>query len=111
MISDWQSMGQSLGQSILRIDGGMVANDWMAQSLADILQAPVHRPEIIETTALGVAWLAGMSIGLYPAQHEFANSWALNREFLPKMSSEDASQRYAGWKEAVGRLLIDKQAL
>ena len=111
MISDWQSMGQSLGQSILRIDGGMVANDWMAQSLADILQAPVHRPEIIETTALGVAWLAGMSIGLYPAQHEFANSWALNREFLPKMSSEDASQRYAGWKEAVGRLLIDKQTL
>ena len=111
MISDWQSVDQSLGQSILRIDGGMVANDWMAQSLADILQAPVHRPEIIETTALGVAWLAGMSIGLYPAQDEFADSWALNREFLPNMSPEDANQRYAGWKEAVGRLLVDKQKL
>ncbi|NRP15663.1 glycerol kinase GlpK [Marinobacterium sp. xm-a-152] len=111
MISDWQSVDQSLGQSILRIDGGMVANDWMAQSLADILQAPVHRPEIIETTALGVAWLAGMSIGLYPAQDEFAGSWALNREFLPNMSPEDANQRYAGWKEAVGRLLVDKQKL
>jgi glycerol kinase len=111
MVSDWQSVDQSLGQSILRIDGGMVANDWMAQSLADILQAPVHRPEIIETTALGVAWLAGMSIGLYPAQDEFADSWALNREFLPNMSPENANQRYAGWKEAVGRLLVDKQKL
>ena len=69
MRSDWEeaSGGQS-DDTVLRVDGGMVANDWMVQSLSDILQAPVDRPEIIETTALGAAWLAGMRVGLYPDQ-------------------------------------------
>ena len=86
-----------------------IANDWMAQSLSDILQAPVDRPEIIETTALGAAWLAGMHVGLYPSQSEFAKTWALERHFEPQMTAKDANERYAGWKDAVARLISKPQ--
>lgn len=105
MRSDWLSSGSSQESAVLRIDGGMVANDWMAQSLSDILQAPVDRPEIIETTALGAAWLAGMHVGIYPSQSEFAKTWALERHFEPQMTAEDANERYAGWQDAVARLI------
>lgn len=105
MRSDWESATGSSEQAVLRIDGGMVANDWMAQSLADILQAPVDRPQVIETTALGAAWLAGMHIGIYPNQEEFAKTWALERHFEPGMTQTDADERYAGWKDAVARVL------
>ena len=105
MHSDWINSGGTQTKAVLRIDGGMVANDWMAQSLSDILQAPVDRPEIIETTALGVAWLAGMHIGFYPDKETFADSWALNKHFEPLMTAEDANERYAGWQDSVARLL------
>ena len=99
MRSDWEeaSGGQS-DDTVLRVDGGMVANDWMVQSLSDILQAPVDRPEIIETTALGAAWLAGMRVGLYPDQQGFSETWPLDRHFEPQMSKDAADNRYAGWR-------------
>ena len=105
MRSDWEKATGTIEEAVLRIDGGMVANDWMAQSLADILQAPVDRPKVIETTALGAAWLAGMHVGIYPKLSEFAGTWALERHFEPTMSPSDADERYAGWKDAVSRVL------
>ena len=106
MRSDWDAASAGSSHSaVLRVDGGMVANDWMVQSLSDILQAPVDRPEVIETTALGAAWLAGMQVGLYPKADAFSDSWALDRHFEPEMSKRAADTRYAGWRDAVSRVL------
>ena len=106
MRSDWDAASAGSSHSaVLRVDGGMVANDWMVQSLSDILQAPVDRPEVIETTALGAAWLAGMQVGLYTKADEFSDSWALDRHFEPEMSKRAADTRYAGWRDAVSRVL------
>ena len=102
MHDDWGDAG---GESILRIDGGMSASDWTMQFLADILGAKVHRPQVLETTALGAAWLAGMQAGLYPDRDGFAETWALEREFEPVMAEATREARYAGWKDAVARTL------
>jgi glycerol kinase len=102
MRADWGGAGKA---SILRVDGGMSASDWTMQFLADILGAPVHRPDVLETTALGVAWLAGMQAGVYPDRDGFAATWALEREFVPEMGSDRRDARYAGWKDAVARTL------
>ena len=75
------------------------------QCLADILAAPVDRPKVLETTALGAAYLAGMKAGLYPALAEFAKGWALERRFSPKLDAATREARYAGWKDAVARTL------
>ncbi|KEO53147.1 glycerol kinase GlpK [Thioclava indica] len=85
----------------LRVDGGMTASDWAMQFLADILGAPVDRPEVLETTALGAAWLAGHKAGIYPDQDEFAKSWALERTFEPQISEDTREARYARWQKAV----------
>jgi glycerol kinase len=90
---------------VLRVDGGMTANDWMLQVIADILGAPVDRPKVLETTALGAAWLAGMRAGLYPGPAEFARGWALDRRFEPHMSAKRREEQYAGWRDAVRRTL------
>jgi glycerol kinase len=79
----------------------MAASDWTMQFLADILGAPVDRPMVHETTALGAAWLAGMAAGLYPGPQEFAKSWALQRRFQPALSAGDRDALYARWKRAV----------
>ena len=89
------------GDAVLRVDGGMSASDWTMQFLADILGAPVDRPEILETTALGAAWLAGMQAGVYPSMAEFEKGWALDRRFEPAMEAEARDARYAAWKRAV----------
>jgi glycerol kinase len=75
------------------------------QFLADMLGAPVDRPQVLETTALGAAWLAGMQAGVYPGQEDFAASWALDRRFEPNMDAAERERRYAGWKDAVRRTL------
>ena len=90
---------------MLRVDGGMTANDWVLQGLADTLGAPVDRPKVLETTALGAAWLAGMRAGLYPGPAEFARTWALDRRFEPGWTRSGARRRYAGWRDAVRRTL------
>jgi len=102
MHDDWGDAG---GESILRVDGGMSASDWTMQFLADILGAKVHRPQVLETTALGAAWLAGMQAGLYPDRDGFAETWAREREFEPVMAEATREARYAGWKDAVARTL------
>ena len=89
------------GKAQLRVDGGMTASDWAMQFLADITGAPVDRPTVLESTALGVAWLAGMRAGVYPSQQEFAASWALERSFDPALDAETRENRNAAWKLAV----------
>ncbi len=101
MRGDWPAMGET----VLRVDGGMTANDWTMQALADLLGAPVDRPAVTETTALGAAYLAGLATGLCPAPEEFAKGWALERRFEPEMSEEDREAAYAGWRDAVRKLL------
>jgi len=102
MQADWQGKGEA---NVLRVDGGMSASDWSMQFLADIIAAPVDRPAVLETTALGAAWLAGMRAGVYPDQAGFSAGWALDRRFEPQMDSETRARRVAGWKDAVARTL------
>ena len=97
MRADWNAPAQG----VLRVDGGMAASDWAMQFLSDILAAPVDRPVVTETTALGAAWLAGWRAGLCPGPEGFAQSWALERRFAPAMPEEAREARYARWKSAV----------
>lgn len=91
--------------AVLRVDGGMSASDWTMQFLADILGAPVDRPVVRETTALGAAWLAGMRAGICPGREGFAAAWALERRFLPAMAAATRDGLSAGWQDAVRRTL------
>jgi glycerol kinase len=93
------------GENVLRVDGGMVASDWTMQALADILGVPVDRPTVLETTALGAAWLAGAKVGAWPGQDAFAGSWALDRRFEPQMDAATRAKKIAGWRDAVSRTL------
>ena len=94
-------------ETVLRVDGGMVASDWTMQRLADMLDAPVDRPRVLETTALGAAYLAGMQAGFYPGLDDFAARWALDRRFTPEMDGGERERKYAGWKDAVRRTLSE----
>ena len=94
------------GKAVLRVDGGMTASDWTMQFLSDILGAPVDRPKVLETTALGAAWLAGSRAGIYPDQQGFADSWACDRRFEPQMDAPRRDRLYSGWQDAVSRTLV-----
>ncbi|CDN96236.1 glycerol kinase GlpK [Agrobacterium tumefaciens] len=89
------------GQTVLRVDGGMVASDWTMQRLADILAAPVDRPVFLETTILGAAWLAASRAGIWPDREGFARLWRHDRRFEPCMNDEDRAQAIAGWRDSV----------
>ncbi|MCX8278611.1 glycerol kinase GlpK [Phyllobacterium sp. 0TCS1.6C] len=102
MRKDWKSAD---AKTVLRVDGGMVASDWTMQRLADILDAPVDRPTILETTALGAAWLAGSKAGIWPNRREFAKTWERDTRFTPKMDEKTRKRKIAGWKAAVRRTL------
>ncbi|TVQ58061.1 MAG: glycerol kinase [Rhodobacteraceae bacterium] len=101
MVADYPGAGDV----VLRVDGGLTASDWGMQFLADILGAPVDRPKVRETTALGAAWLAGMKAGVYPGAEAFAEAWALDRRFEPRLDVETRDTHYAGWRDAVRRTL------
>jgi glycerol kinase len=88
----------------LRVDGGMVVNDWLTQFLADVLQVPVVRPETVETTALGAAFLAGLQSGVYGSLEEISKLWQMDRRFKPKLAAAKADTLYAGWQKAVARV-------
>ena len=90
--------------SELRVDGGMVVNDWVVQFLSDILGIPAVRPEVIETTALGAAFLAGLQTGVYDSLDDISALWKTDRSFAPEMPSDQADQLYKGWKRAVERV-------
>jgi glycerol kinase len=83
-------------QIVRRVDGGMTASDWTMQRLADLLDAPIDRPMIQETTALGAAYLAGLAAGVYPKPSKFADNWRLEHRFKPSMS-QATREWMAGW--------------
>lgn len=101
MKKDWTGASDT----ILRVDGGMVASDWTMQRLADILDAPVDRPVVLETTALGAAWVAGQKAGVWPDMAGFAERWNLERRFEPRMDAVTRGRKLAGWADAVRRTL------
>src|SRR5919106_6244286 len=88
----------------LRVDGGASAMDMLLQLQADLLDVPVRRPGVTETTALGAAFLAGLGVGVWSSKEEAAAAWSLDREFLPR-DLEGAERRYRGWRRAVERSL------
>lgn len=104
MHKDWGASGET----VLRVDGGMVASDWTMQRLADILAAPVDRPVIAETTALGAAWLAGYKAGVWPGPGEFSASWARDTRFEPTMEEAEREGLVAGWRDAVSRTVTQR---
>jgi glycerol kinase len=85
----------------LRVDGGAVKNNFLMEFQSDILDVPVERPVVNETTALGAAYLAGLAVGFWESQEEIAKQWAVDRTILPKMSDENRTKLYDGWKKAV----------
>ncbi len=93
------------GEVVLRVDGGLTASDWAMQFLADMLGVDVDRPQCLETTALGAAYLAGLDAGLYPEPEAFQQRWALERRFAPSMAEDQRARKYAGWRKAVARTL------
>ena len=104
MRADWPRFGET----VLRVDGGMAASDITLQFLADILGAPVDRPAVMETTALGAAYLAGYAAGLCPDPATFAERWRCARRFLPQMDEATRERKWAGWREAVSRTLTER---
>ena len=101
MRADWTGEADT----VLRVDGGMAVSDFTMQRLADLVAAPVDRPEITETTALGAAYLAGLAVGLYPEPEKFADRWRLQRRFTPLMGEGDRRRRLEGWRKAVAATL------
>jgi glycerol kinase len=99
MRADWPEARET----VLRVDGGMVASNWAMQFLADILGAPVDRPVITETTALGAAYLAAYAAGVCPPPEEFGRAWKLDRRFEPRKMDGDREKKLAGWRDAVQR--------
>ena len=97
MRADWGGAAKG----VLRVDGGMVASAWTMQFLADITGAPVDRPVVTETTALGAAYLAGLQVGVCPEPDDFARGWALERRFEPAMARAERDAKYARWQRAV----------
>src|SRR5260370_9630320 len=97
------------GNRVLRADGGMAASDWTMQGLGGLLDAPVDRPMIQETTALGAAYLAGLAAGVYPEPSKFADNWRLEHRFKPAMSAATRARKLAGWARAVKGLLASDE--
>jgi glycerol kinase len=101
MRADWTSPDGT----VLRVDGGMVASEWTMQRLADILASPVDRPRVLETTALGAAWLAGHKAGVWPGREGFAAAWKPERRFEPAMAPGEREARLRRWRDCVRRTL------
>jgi glycerol kinase len=103
MASDMKRSGLRAPKA-LKVDGGMVRNDWFCQRLADLTGLPVDRPKVTETTALGAAYLAGLAAGLFRDTKDIAARWALDRRFEPEMKPATRNTLYDGWKTAVARV-------
>ncbi|MBO0733934.1 MAG: glycerol kinase GlpK [Methylocapsa sp.] len=103
-----QAMGSSAKPRALRIDGGMAANDWFCQFLADILHAPVERPSLLESTAQGAAYLAGLTIGLFSDFASISAAWNCGARFEPRMGDAERKRLLAGWQDAIARTLMPR---
>ena len=101
-----EAMSSTIGQTVpaLRVDGGAAANDWLMQFQADVLGIPVERPDLVETTALGAAGLAGLALGVWRTTGELLQGRKFTR-FEPRMDARDRESRIAGWRRAVATTL------
>lgn len=102
-----QAMQEDAGKPFteIRVDGGMVKNNWVCQFIADMTAKPVLRPEIIETTALGAAYLAGLHVGIFKTVDDIAAAWTCEHTFTPEMDEAQRTKLYAGWQKAVKQVL------
>ena len=91
--------------TVLRVDGGMVTNNWLIQFLADIMDAEVDRPLVTETTALGISFLVGLQAGIHDSLEDIAKLWQCERRFVPAMDEAQRKKQVNGWKQAVNRTL------
>jgi glycerol kinase len=100
-----EAMQKDSGERLteLRVDGGASANDLLMQFQADLLGVPVVRPKVLETTALGAAYLAGLTVDLWKSREELASHWKVQKRFEPQMARSDAEAKLARWREAVSR--------
>ena len=85
----------------LKVDGGASANDFLMQTQADIINAPVQRPQCVETTAMGAAYLAGLAVGYWKSKEEVHKNWAIDRKFEPSIPEERRAKKILGWNKAV----------
>jgi glycerol kinase len=94
-----------LRPKVVKIDGGMVNNNWFTQYLADIVNVKIHRPKVNETTALGAAFMAGLKIGVYKSLKDISNKWKIDRSFSPKMKNSKRKKLLKGWSQAIKKVL------
>ena len=94
-----------LRPKVVKVDGGMVNNNWFTQYLADIVDVKIHRPKVNETTALGAAFMAGLKIGVYKSLKDISNRWKIDRSFSPKMKSSKRKKLLKGWSQAIKKAL------
>lgn len=90
----------------LKVDGGMVVNNWLMQFLSDILDIKISRPVIMETTALGAAYLCGLHAGLYENTDEIVNSWQLEKQFIPGGDPKERARHLENWQRAVSQAIV-----
>ncbi len=100
-----EAMGKDSGIpiSVLRVDGGMVENELLMQFQSDMLNLPIVRPNVKETTALGAAYAAGLAVGFYEDLEGLVTNWSVDREWIPRMDESSREQLYRSWKKAVTR--------
>jgi len=94
-----------LKPKIIKVDGGMVKNNWFTQFLSDIVNVKVYRPKVNETTALGAAFMAGLKIGIYKSLKDISRKWKIDRSFTPKMKSKNRLELLQGWSKAIKKTL------
>ena len=94
-----------LRPKLVKVDGGMVMNNWFSQFLSDVVDIKVSRPKVQETTALGAAFMAGLQIGVYKSLKDISKNWHLDKNFTPKINSKARSNLVKGWSEAIKKSL------
>ena len=94
-----------LKPKLIKVDGGMVQNNWFSQFLADIINTKVLRPKVSETTALGAAFMAGLQIGVYKSLNDIAKNWQADKSFNPKIHNSKRKNLIEGWGKAIKKTL------
>ena len=95
-----------LKPKIIKVDGGMIKNNWFTQFLSDVLNVKIYRSKIDETTALGAAFMAGLQIGVFKSLSDISKRWKLNRKFIPKIKNSERLNLLKGWSQAMRRTLV-----
>ncbi len=97
--------GSGVKLNALKVDGGACKNNFLMQFQADLINAPVHRPVCVETTAMGASYLAGLAVGFWSSKQDVIKNWAIDKEFKPDMDASVREQEVKGWKKAVNSTL------